>query len=49
MRHGYLGFHWEESPTNELGGPYFGALALPLPLPFLLPLEDLSATVYWTS
>lgn len=49
MRHGYLGFHWEESPAGDLGGPYFGALDLPLPFPFFLPLDDLSAAVDWTA
>lgn len=47
MRHGYLGFRWEASPAYDLGRPCFGALALPLPFPFLLLLEDLSIIVDW--
>jgi len=47
MRHGYLGFCCEESPVDNLGGPYFGASGLPLPLPFFLSFEDLSIVVDW--
>jgi len=48
MRQGYFSFLLEASSTEDLGGSYFGALALALPLPFSLPLEALFAAVDWT-
>lgn len=49
MRQGYLSFHCEDSPTDNLGGPCFGASALAFPLPFFFPFEDLSVAVEWTT
>jgi len=49
MRQGYLGFHCEDSPADDLGGTCFGASTLALPLPFFFPFKDFSTAIDWTT